>query len=309
MATEEQDRGDNVSEEAAAAAAALEKAAEPAQADAGAEAGAADTAAEIQKDEPAGEVAARDDKGRFIPKARFDEQVAKERAGREVAERHLAELQKQLQQVSASADVTKMEDEIVALEKSHAKAMLEGDSDKAAELMSAIRLKERTINIQTSADMSNRAKNEAREEVRMDTAIERLEATYDALNPGSESFDQDLVDFVLARQLQLINNERMTPSMALTAAAKQVMTKMGAVAKAPDTKGLSAAKAASDRKSGQVAKNVDAAKRTPPSMKEVGMDSDKAGVKGDLDVMQMTGEEFAALPEATKSRLRGDMLD
>ena len=307
MSSEVQDRGDSVQAEAEDKAQALDKAAGAEQAD---ERGKAVEAVVEKTPEVEVELEAkeRDDRGRFIPKARFDEQVAKERAGRESAERQLEELKSQLRQVDVNADVMKMESEIVTLEKSHAVAMLEGDSDKAAELMSTIRLKERTINIQNSADMSNRAKNEAREDVRMDTAIERLEAAYDALNPQHELFDQDLVDIVLARQMQLINNERMAPSIALTSAAQQIMLKMGSVGKTEEPKGLGAAKAG-DRKTAQVAKNVDTAKKQPASMKEAGIDSDKAGIKGDIDVSLMTGEEFAALPDATKFRLRGDMLE
>ena len=313
-----QDRGDTVSAEAAAEAAALAKSAgETAQ---NAETGAADTSAEegkstevseADKAEKAAADAARDEKGRFIPKSRFDEQVGKERTAREAAEREVMELRAQLKQVDAGADVAKIETEIVALEKDQAKAVLEGDTEKAAALASQIRLKERTIQIQASSELSERAKNEAREEVRMDAAIERLESAYPQLNKASDEFDQDLVDFVLARQMSLIQNERMLPSEALAKAAQQVMSKMGTM-KTPETtepdKGLGAAKA-KDRSKQQVAKNVETAGKQPASMKEVGMDSDKAGIKGDIDVSKMSQDEFNALPDATKQRLRGDLLD
>ena len=126
------------------------------------------------------EVKERDDQGRFIPKGRFDEAVGKERAARETAERKLAELQATLKQVDRNANAEKLESEIVGLEKQHSKLLLDGDHEKAAELMSQIRLKERTIAIQEATHLTASVKNEMREERRYDAAVESLEATYDA---------------------------------------------------------------------------------------------------------------------------------
>lgn len=251
----------------------------------------------------------RDESGRFIPKGRFDEAVGKERAARETAERKLAELQQSLKQIDRNADTEKLEAEIVGLEKQHSKLLLDGDHEKAADLMTQIRLKERTIAIQEATHLSTQAKNEAREEVRMDAAIESLEANYEVLNPQSENFDQDLVDFVLSTQASLIQTERLSPSAALVKAAQKVMSKMGGKpVAAEDHKGLAAGKVAQDRKKDQVAKNIDAAARQPASMKDAGIDSDKAGITGNVDVTKLTREEFAALPAATKAKLRGDMV-
>lgn len=250
----------------------------------------------------------RDDSGRFIPKGRFDEAVNKERGRAEIAERKLAELQASLKQVERNADTDKLETEIRALEHQHAKLLLDGDHEKAAEAMSQIRLKERTIAIQEATNLSNTSKNEMREELRMDTAIESLESTYDALNPSHENFDQDLVDLVLGAQRTYIDNERLSPSAALVKAASKVMGKLAPVKAAGEDKGLAAGKVASDRKTEQVAKNIEAAKRQPASMKDAGIDSDKAGVNGPVDVTKLSREEFAALPEATKSKLRGDLV-
>lgn len=254
------------------------------------------------------EVKERDDQGRFIPKGRFDEAVGKERAARETAERKLAELQATLKQVDRNADAIKLESEIVGLEKAHSKLLLDGDHEKAAELMSQIRLKERTIAIQEATHLSTAAKNEMREELRYDAAVESLESTYDVLNPNHEDFDADLIDLVLGAQRTYIENERLTPSAALVKAAKTVMGKLGTKVEAATEKGLAAGKVAQDRKQAQVEKNIAAAKSQPASMKESGIDSDKAGQVGNVDVAKLTREEFAALPAATKAKLRGDLL-
>ena len=254
------------------------------------------------------EVKERDDQGRFIPKGRFDEAVGKERAARETAERKLAELQATLKQVDRNANAEKLESEIGGLEKQHSKLLLDGDHEKAAELMSQIRLKERTIAIQEATHLTASVKNEMREELRYDAAVESLEATYDALNPAHDDFDADLIDLVLGAQRTYIENERLTPSAALVKAAKTVMGKLGARTEAVSEKGLAAGKVAQDRKVAQVEKNIDTAKRQPASMKDSGIDSDKAGQVGNVDVTKLSREEFAALPAATKAKLRGDML-
>lgn len=263
---------------------------------------------EVKVEEPA-----RDEKGKFIPKGRFDEAVGKERAARETAERKLAELQASLKQVDRNADTEKLEAEIVGLEKQHSKLILDGDHEKAAELMTQIRLKERTISIQEATHLSAQAKNEAREEIRMDAAIDSLEATYDVLNPDSDNFDEDLVEMVLSTKAWLITTERLTPSAALVKAAQKVMGKFSPKPVEADTaakgKGLGAGRVAQDRKEAQVAKNIDTAKRQPASMKNSGLDSDKAGQMGEVDYTKLTSEERAALPEATRARLRGDNFE
>jgi hypothetical protein len=261
------------------------------------------------KDEKA--EAPRDDKGRFIPKSRFDDAVRKEREGREYAERQVAELQRQLQQSQRQADSGELEKEIKGLEKQYTKLVLQGDEDAAAEVMSQIRLKERTVAIQEATHLSAQAKDQAREEIRMESAIERIEAAYPELRDGSEEYDQDLVDLVLAAQAANINQRRMAPSVALATAVETVMGKVARKTNEPagEKKGLAAATGAADRKAAQVEKNVDAARRQPPQLKSVGADSDKFGERAKVDVTKLTREEFAALPEATKARLRGDYFE
>lgn len=253
----------------------------------------------------------RDDKGRFIPKGRFDEAVGKERDAREAAERKVAELQAQMAQVSKNADTEVLEGEIQALEASHTKLMLDGDHEAAAKLMTQIRLKERTIALAQAESMSNAARAQASEEVRMEMAISTLESTYDMMNPAHEAYDQDVVDLVLGAQRQLIENDRMQPSAALAKAASKVMSKLMPASKQDEPeakKGLGAAEGGKERTTAQVAKNIATAKAQPPSMKDSGIDSDRAGMTTQVvDPTKLSYDEFNALPAATKARMRGDM--
>ena len=259
---------------------------------------------------PDPEPAPRDEHGRFIPKTRFDEAVGKERLARENAERQVAELQEALRKQALSKTEADLLDQITALRTQKAQATLDGDAEKIVTLEAQIDALRDQISIQKSTDMTTRAKNEAREEIRLDTAIASLEATYPAFNPESEEFDQDLVDLVISAQQRLISVDRMPPSAALLEAARKVLRKIAAPASAdPEPKkGLGAAKVADGRRKSQIDKNLDTLKKQPADGRDVGLDSDALGIKGNVDVSKLTYDEFEALPASMKAKLRGDML-
>jgi hypothetical protein len=252
---------------------------------------------------PKAEDKPRDEDGKFIPKGVFDNRLRSEREAREAAERRAQELEARLGQVSRNEDVQKIEQLIVAAEKMHAKLLLDGEHEKAAETMRDIRLMERQVAIQQASHMSTQAKDQAREEIRMELAIERLEASHPELNPQHESYNQELVDDVIGWQQVLIQRNRLSPSVALAKAVEKVMSKG-----APVPEGPKAGLAAASRKDDQITKNLATDKAQPPSMKDAGMDSDKTGVTGVPRISDLTPEQYDALPESTKAKLRGDVL-
>lgn len=251
----------------------------------------------------------RDESGRFIPVSRHKQVLDNERAARESAERELAALKKQIAQVDRNADIDKIELEIKGLEKEHAKSVLDGDVDKAAELAGQIRVKERAIQIASNVNVPEKIKEEMREELRWESTVERLEAAYPMLKPGSEEYDQDIVDMVLATQQSNVHNKHMTPSAALLSAAEKIMAKLMPPSRDEGKReGLEAGKGTQDREKRQTQKNLETLKKQPPDLTDAGLDSDKAGMTKDIDVRKLTSEEFANLPESTKARLRGDLL-
>lgn len=266
--------------------------------------------ADAKTDEPKGDdkPEARDDKGYVVPKARFDEAVKKERERREAAERQVSELQKQMQSVSRAADTVDLEKQLVELRKQDRRAIMDGDEDKSIALAAQIDRINRQIIIQESQSMSSQASEEARESIRVEMAIEKLEEAYPVLKEGSETFDQGLVDLVLAAQSQLIARDRMPPSQALIKATNDIMVRFQPAAKADDKPagGLAGAKGA-DRTQAAKAKNVDAALRTPPDTRDVGIDTDKAGMKGGQPILE-TVDDLKAIPAATLKRMRGDLV-
>jgi len=267
---------------------------------------AVDTPEEDKAEEPA-----RDEKGRFagIPKARFDEAVGKEREAREAAERRAAELERQLAeraQAQVKTEQTEeLETKISEMEKQHAQFLLDGEAEKAAELMRSIRHTERQIARAEAQADARTTTSQILEAERFELAVAKLEADYSTLNPKSETYDPELVEMILDRQARLVQGG-MPPSQAITNATDFVMKRV-ARDEAPAQQGLAAAKVP-DRKAEQVKKNLEVQAKQPPSMKDVGLDSDKLGEKAMPNVAQMTLEEFNALPATTKARLRGDML-
>lgn len=253
-----------------------------------------------------------DGDGQMIPKARVDEMVKKEGARADAAEAKANELAQQIKAVGKSQDLEKTEGEIKDLEAAQAKAIVDGDHEKAAAIMGQIRHKERQVQIDSSKTMSTQAKEQAREEIRLDLTIERLEVEYPMLSEISDKYDADAVDMVLATQRQLMEMRGMSASQALAEAAKKVMAKITVVKddgdgdKVDKPSGLDKAKTVADRTQAQIDKNLETDKKQPASLKDTGLDSDKKGISENIDVSKLSYEEFGALPEATKARLRGD---
>lgn len=258
---------------------------------------------------PDGKFAKKDkDDGKVIPKARFDEQIAKERERAEAAERRAAELEKQAAQVTRSLDVEKAVADVAALRKDERKALLDGDEDKAAQLSAQADRLNRQIAIAESGELTGQAKDQALEDIRFEMTLERLEDKYPMLVAGHEDYDQDLVDDILDKQRGLMQRERLSPSKALAKATESVMKRQAPAPEGEKT-GLAAAQSGEPRKPAAVAKNLAAAAAQPGNLAQTGLDSDKAGqTKPTPNASAMTLEEFEALPESTRAKMRGDLV-
>ena len=262
---------------------------------------------------PLDEEPARDDKGRFIPKSRFDEQVGKERERAEAALNRVNTLEAQLAELNKGVDAAKLEEEVVALEALLEGARRDGDEATIAQLLRDIRHKERQITLATSATTTARSTEATKEEIRFDMTVEKLETQYPALAPDHEDYDQDKVNDILGWQ-QVYLSRGMGASAAMEKAVEKIMkageVPAGKVEAEDPPKGLGggAPKKADDRTAAAVGKAVDAAKAQPASTKDVGMDSDKAGGGLATNVHDLTAEALAALPESKKAELRGDFV-
>lgn len=241
-----------------------------------------------------------------VPKARLDAALAKGRAREAELRAQIEALTRTSSTDAATKSVAEIETDIEALEAKHKQALDDGKSEVATSLLREIRIRERQIADLRSEGLSERARALAVEQVRVDLLIARLEDQFPQINPDSDEYDQDAVDEVLFLR-QSFEAKGLPSSEALSRAMKYVFASAPAKpADAPEKKGLAATGPASNRKPAAVAKAVDAAKRTPAAVDVVGLDSDKKGGGLEGNVAEMTEEEFEALPESTKARLRGD---
>ena len=261
-----------------------------------------------------------------IPASRHKEILEKERARADELEKKLARYEGGQKVADINEDIKKVEDQVSKLDEEYSSLITDGKHKEAAEKMAQIRRLEREIAEERTNLKAAAATAQAVEKIRYDTTVDRLEAAYPILNPDHEDHDadkaQDVVDLAASYRLR----RGMTPAEAIQKAAK---TLLGAENKrqesAVETKarvdkeeaeklaakaGKDAAKEAEDkRKRDQVAKNIEADKKQPPSTAKIGADTDKAG--GGIDaksVMKMSHDEFVKLDEDTLAKMRGDEL-
>ena len=243
-----------------------------------------------------------------IPLNRHKEILAKERQQREALEQRLAQYERGQQVAQTNEELTSLEDGILAMERQYNSLLADGEIEQATALMSRIRQTERQI-VETKAEMrSQAAEVRARESARYDIALERIEESYPELNPDDDAYDKELVVDVI--DLKAVYQGRgMPPTKALQAAVKKMLgqdtrAQKNATTVAPR---VTDQDIAAERKKGAVQKAADAARRTPPSSRDVGLDSDKAGKLSSRDIMNMKQEDFNKLDETALAKLRGDI--
>lgn len=267
-----------------------------------------DEDAEGEGEDAEAEAAKAKTKNARIPLNRHKEILAKERQQREALEQRLAQYERGQQVAQTNEELTSLEDSILAMERKYNSLLADGEIEQATALMSRIRQTERQI-VETKAEMrSQAAEVRARESARYDIALERIEESYPELNPDDDAYDEELVVDVI--DLKAVYQGRgMPPTKALQAAVKKLLGQdTRAQRNATDvTPRVTDQDVAAERKKGAVQKAADAARRTPPSSRDVGLDSDRAGKLSPRDIMNMKQEDFNKLDEAALAKLRGDV--
>lgn len=268
-----------------------------------------DTELPPAKDEPKAEEheAKKDSR---IPLSRHKEILEKERAQRAELEAKVAQYEKGQKVAVFNEDITALEGEITKLDKEYLRLLADGELDKAADIQAKMRYMERQASEAKSDMKVAAAVAQATESARYNVVLERIEAAYPVLDPDSDEYDER----IMARVVKMHSaNQRagMPPAASLQDAVSFVLGE-------PETKKQERAiegtprvtekDIAAERKKAAVGKALDASRRTPPSTSRVGMDSDKAGLITAKDIMKMSQEDFAKLPEDVLSRMRGDEL-
>ena len=212
------------------------------------------------------------------------------------------------QHASATAKAVRdMRDEIDKLQDKYEDLILDGKKDEARKVRRQVEeLRDELSEYQTNTK-SEAARKAAIDEMSYNAQLAGYEAKYPALNPEHEDFDEDKTDEV-ATLLSAFVKSGHKRADALAKAVKYVLGAPPAAGKGGDddkAKELAEQRAAEARK-----KAAEANKRQPPSGKNVGLDSDKAGggKGGDVDVLRLSQDKFAKLDEETKAKLRGDEI-
>lgn len=301
------DRGDDFAPTDDDVAPAKAPAAKPATADADPDPE-ADPDADPEADPEQADEKAEKKREQRIPLSRHKDMLEKERAKRADLERQLAQFQKGTEVAALNQDITKAEENVLAMEKEYNSLLGEGELDKAAALMAKIRKAERSI-VEAQNDLKiAAAEARAVERTRYNVALERIEAAYPQLNEDHDDFDAELMEDVIDLK-SAYERKGLTPTAAMQKAVEKLVGKSTRKQEAAidTTPRVGEKDVAAERKKEAVKKTLDAVGKTPPSTTKVGMDSDKAG--GALtakDVMKLSQEDFSKLPDDVLARMRGD---
>jgi len=252
--------------------------------------------AELEEEQVAEEKTA---KKPMVPKARLDEVLAKQKA-----------LQKQLDEINAANE--KAEDapedyDFDAKEVEYQNMVLDGETEKAVALRREIRKAERaTLEYEMRQEMSQTV-NQDRQMTALQQAANAMEDAYPVFNRDSDDYNEDITNEVVElRDAFMMKGYEAVD--ALSKAVKYVVKDHDldqAQESAPSLAGKAQKTDELAKKRAQVSSKLKAADAQPPELP--GESSAHHGERA-LDLSTMTEEEFAALPEATLKRLRGDIL-
>ena len=235
----------------------------------------------------------------MVPKARLDEVLAKQKA-----------LQKQLDEINAANEKAEEAPESYdfdAKEVEYQNMVLDGETDKAVALRREIRKAEREqLEYEMRQEMSQTV-NQDRQMTALQQAANAMEDAYPVFDSNSEVFDQDMTNEVVELRDAFIMKGYEAVD-ALSKAVKYVVKDHDldqAQESAPSLAGKAQKTDEVAKKRAEVSKKLRAAEAQPPELP--GESSSNHGEKG-IDLSTLTEDEFAALPEATLKRLRGDII-
>ena len=256
---------------------------------------------EVDDEEGGEEEPTAKDSDQRIPKQRFD----KINERRKAAEQENADLKARVEALEAKASETLEEPvpefDFDGKEESYMEAVIDGDTELAKSIRKEIRTAEREVyKRDTPAVDPITTTQQVKSKMEFDAKVLELSDKYDAFNINHDDFDQTLTDEAVAMQKSFVSQGQ-APADALSRAAEYVAKFYELES---NTKATDAPPAKPPAKKTDVKAKAKAAAKQPPKMNSsIGESDDGVGVPE-----SMTDEEFDALPETTKRRMRGDML-
>lgn len=270
-------------------------------------------------DDPAGEPAAKEPEPSDEPAAKKagtgDEPAAKEPAA-VVPRGRLTEAQHKRREAEARADAAEAELEALRQKSGQGKAFkeftdkvdklyedvevarAEGDFKKAAQMQRELDGMRDNANRARVEYLAQQKATQAQALAAYETVVDQVELLVPELNPGSDDFNEDMLEEVSAAR-DGFEAHGQSPADALKRALYYVLGRDVFDESAASLRNAHPAKKGTD-----VKKNIAAAKKTPPEM-GASAPAEKPLV---LDTSKLSDDEFDKLPEATRRRLRGDFL-
>jgi hypothetical protein len=245
---------------------------------------------------------------RMIPKGRFDE-VNEERKA--LAEQ-LAQATAALAALTAGTKTAPAKEpaaddppafNLKAAMRERLQALASGDDDRALELDEQIQehtLQQAKAAARQELEASQATMTQQQQAAALKATAAEMKQLYPQLDEKGAEADQDAIDFVVARRDRLIAEGKPAHEalrQAVVVAAKRFGLDGDGTAPTKDDPAAARLLAARQR-------NAAAAAAQPP---ELGGKGNRATATARVDIEKMTDEEFAALPEAEKKRLRGDV--
>ncbi|MGE4338844.1 MAG: hypothetical protein AB7E55_23125 [Pigmentiphaga sp.] len=271
-----------------------------------------DFSPETSEDEPAAEVAEPEvveeeaaKPGSMIPKSRFDEVNNAKKAAELNNAALLAEIEAlrkgevKPEAAPAKEAVAEAAPEVATLEDQYTDALMDGDRDKARELRMQINAIIRDSAVQ---EIEHRT-SQATESNNIAAAASAVIAQYPEFNDAGENANAEAIGELVEMRDFFISAKGMSPAEAITKAAEKVARMYNLGAKAETEEEADETKPVDDRTVVAIKRGAKVA-ASQPSTAAVGVGTRQDAAK--VNIQTMSEEQFEALPEAEKRRMRGD---
>lgn len=238
-----------------------------------------------------------------IPKSRFDEVNEAKKKEKERADKLEKQLEDMIEQQKKPKEPEPEPFDYAAKEKESYDAFLEGDTEKYSAIQAEIRDAQKAELQREAERIAAEGDKSVRESLTFEETGEKIEADYPALVKGGETFNEDAYSDLMDLYVGYVNTGRYSRADALQMAADKAVRIHG-LAKAETGLADDADEKVVkfEKKKPDIQKKKQVADSQPPVKK--GTEREEPVI----DVASMSDEEFAALPEATKRRLRGDVM-
>ena len=258
------------------------------------------------EEEPEAESEVLDDEIEIkVPKNRFDEVNARMKN----AEKKVEQLEKQLETV-IEEKIEEPEPEpydYEAKEKEAMEAMLEGDAEKYSRINAEIREAEKAELVREAKKLASEGDQQLQETLTFEEAAAKIEEKYPSFVEGAEGFNKEAYNELLDLFQGYARSGNYTRVQALQRAAEKAVH-MYDIQAADEDSPVEEEETRPDNvvdiKKPDIKRKTKVADAQPPVMESGAAKESEPTV----DVGSMSDEEYEALPESTKRRLRGDVV-